>query len=76
MTMTIDQPQQLLANLDPLLSMKELAEYTKTSMSTLYSIRSAGKGPRGFRLGRALRFRLSDVDGWITEMAANDGADR
>ena len=73
MTLTIDRPE-VSTGLDPLYTLEELAEYTKTSMSTLYSLRSAGKGPTGFRLGRSLRFRSSDVDAWIASMASKDGA--
>ena len=60
--------------LDQLLTIDELATYTQTPTSTLYSLRSAGKGPTGFRLGRSLRFRLSDIEAWISGLAADDTA--
>lgn len=71
MTRTIERPQRLTAVLDELLTMEELEEYTKTPMSTLYSLRSAGKGPVGFRIGRGLRFRRSDVDAWTNALVAS-----
>ena len=51
--------------LEPMLTMDELSHYTQTSKSTLYSLRSQGRGPKGVRIGRALRFRKSDVDAWL-----------
>lgn len=52
-------------HLEPMLTMDELSRYTQTSKSTLYSLRSQGRGPKGIRIGRALRFRKSDVDAWL-----------
>ncbi|MDM7888313.1 MULTISPECIES: helix-turn-helix transcriptional regulator [Curtobacterium] len=55
--------------LEPMLTMDELSHYTQTSKSTLYSLRSQGRGPRGVRIGRALRFRTSDVDAWLNMLS-------
>jgi excisionase family DNA binding protein len=46
-------------------SLRDLAEEFDTPISTLYNLRSAGKGPRGYRIGRELRFRRSDVEEWL-----------
>ncbi|WP_430869263.1 helix-turn-helix transcriptional regulator [Demequina aurantiaca] len=32
---------------------------------TLYGWRTQGKGPRGIRLGRHLRYRAQDVESWL-----------
>jgi len=42
------------------------------AMTSNYDLRSEGRGPRGFRVGRELRFRLSEVEAWITSMEAAD----
>ena len=42
------------------------------SVQTIYDLRSRGRGPRGFRVGRELRFRLSEVDAWLCRLGAAD----
>lgn len=51
--------------LDRLLSARELAAYLGVPVTTLYAWRYRGEGPPGFRVGRHLRYRWSDVDLWI-----------
>ena len=46
----------------------ELAEAQKH----LYDLRSQGRGPRGFRVGRELRFRVSEVDAWLARLEEAD----
>lgn len=53
--------------LDPLLTAQELANFLGVPLSTLYAWRYRGEGPRGFRAGRHLRYRKSDVDKWIND---------
>lgn len=43
-------------------------------MQTPYDLRYQGRGPRGFRVGRELRFRVSELDAWIARMEADDAA--
>jgi len=59
---------------ETLLSLSDLAERLQVTVQTLYDLRSRGRGPRGFRVGRELRFRLSEVDAWIARMEADDAA--
>lgn len=54
-------------NLDPLLSAQQLADYLNVPLATLYAWRHRRQGPPGFRAGRHLRYRKSDIDQWITE---------
>ena len=76
MTTTIEKQQQESVVLEPLLSIDDLAAYTRTPKSTLYSMRSAGGGPVGFRIGKSLRFQRSAVDVWIAGLAASAVAAR
>ena len=46
--------------LDTVLSLSELARLGVT-VQTIYDLRSQGRGPRGFRVGRELRFRVSEI---------------
>jgi excisionase family DNA binding protein len=53
--------------LDRLLTVKQLAMYLDVPVATLYAWRHRRQGPPGFRAGRHLRYRLSDVERWIAE---------
>ena len=55
------------SGLDPLLSIEELAEYLGVPVTTIYDWRVDGKGPCGVRVGRHVKFTVSDVLGWIDE---------
>ena len=56
----------------PTMTLPELAAFMSVSVQALYDLRSKGRGPRGFRVGRQLRFRLSEIEAWIAEMEAQD----
>ncbi len=56
----------------PVLSMSELADRLHVGVQTIYDLRSRGRGPRGFRVGRELRFRPSEVDAWLCRLEAAD----
>lgn len=60
------------AGLGPVLTLSQLATQLGVSVQTLYDLRSQGRGPRGFRVGRELRFRISEVDSWVAQMEADD----
>lgn len=51
--------------LGPVLTLSQLAAQLGVSTQTLYDLRSQGRGPRGFRVGRELRFRVSEVEDWL-----------
>ncbi len=48
-----------------LLSVDELADYLGVPSNTVYQWRKTGKGPRGYRIGKYVRFRPDEVDAWI-----------
>jgi excisionase family DNA binding protein len=50
---------------DRLWTLAELAEYLQVPEQTVYTWRKRGAGPRGFRIGRHVRFRREDVEAWI-----------
>lgn len=58
--------------LGPVLTLSQLAAQLGVTVQTLYDLRSQGRGPRGFRVGRELRFRVSEVDTWLAQMEADD----
>lgn len=57
-----------------LLSVLELADYLGVPVATLYQWRHRREGPPGFRVGRHVRYRWSDVEDWIEQRLAD--ADR
>ncbi|MEP9362211.1 helix-turn-helix domain-containing protein [Nocardioides sp. CN2-186] len=58
--------------LGPVLTLSQLAAQLGVTVQTLYDLRSQGRGPRGFRVGRELRFRVSEVDAWLAQLEADD----
>ena len=62
------------ATLDTVLSLSELAARLGVTVQTIYDLRSQGRGPRGFRVGRELRFRASEIDAWLARMEEADAA--
>ena len=61
--------------LERLLSVQDLADYLGVPVATIYTWRHRGHGPPGFRAGRHLRFRSSDVAKWINQHIDHDNAD-
>lgn len=43
----------------------ELAEYLGVPAQRIYDWRLAGVGPRGYRLGRELKFPISEISRWL-----------
>ena len=54
------------------LSLTELCAHLQVSVQTIYDLRSQGRGPRGFRVGRELRFRISEIEAWLERMEQDD----
>ncbi len=50
---------------DQLLTVEELADYLGVPVATLYQWRYRREGPPGFRVGRYIRYRQTDVEAWI-----------
>ncbi len=51
--------------LDRLLSVQDLADYLGVPVATIYAWRHRGDGPTGFRVGKYVRYQMSDVQEWI-----------
>ena len=61
-----------LSLIDGVLSLSELCAQLRVSTQTIYDLRSQGRGPRGFRVGRELRFRVSEIDAWLLRLESED----
>lgn len=50
---------------DRLVSTGDLSEYLGIPVQTIYQWRHRGEGPRGYRIGRHVRYRWADVQAWL-----------
>ena len=50
---------------DRLLTCEDLASFLDVPIKTLYSWRYRGEGPLGFRVGKHIRYRWTDIERWI-----------
>ena len=58
---------------DRLLTVQDLADYLDVPVATIYAWRYRRQGPPGFRIGRHLRFRWSDIERWIEDRIGTTG---
>ena len=58
--------------LEPLIGVEELAEYLGVPAQTIYDWRLSGRAPRAYKVGKHLRFAVSDVAEWL-EQRHEDG---
>jgi excisionase family DNA binding protein len=52
---------------DRLLGPEEVAAFLGVPLRTIYRWRSRHEGPRGYRVGRHVRYRLDDVELWLAD---------
>ncbi len=64
------------SQLDPLLSVKDLAVYLDVPVATIYAWRYHRQGPPGLKIGRHVRYRQGDVDRWINERVQDEASQR
>lgn len=51
----------------PLMSIHDVSDHLGIPVGTLYQWRTRGKGPKGLRMGRYVRYRPEDVETWIAQ---------
>lgn len=51
------------------LTVPELASELRVPVQTIYSWRTRGRCPKGYRVGRRLLFRRADVQEWLARRA-------
>ncbi len=71
-TPSTDSGRTQLQLIEQCLSLTELCAHLQVSVQTIYDLRSQGRGPRGFRVGRELRFRISEIEAWLARMEQDD----
>lgn len=52
---------------DELWTAQQTAAHLKVSVQTLYHWRTRRKGPRGYRVGKYVRYRPDEVRAWFDE---------
>jgi predicted DNA-binding transcriptional regulator AlpA len=59
---------------DELMTLKEVATLVRVPEATLRYWRHLGTGPRGFRIGRSVRYWRNDVMHWLDEQSRHPQA--
>lgn len=59
-------------SLDRLLTVEDLAEYLGVQVATICAWRYHRQGPPGFRVGKHLRNRWTDIEEWISDRIKTD----
>jgi excisionase family DNA binding protein len=60
------------SDFESVLSISDLAAHLGVPIQTIYDLRHHGRGPHGFRIGRELKFRASEVEAWLRRLEEND----
>lgn len=60
--------------LEPMLTTSELADYLGVHVQAIYDLPTDGRGPAGLRIGREIRYRVSDVIRWLDGLHEPDAA--
>lgn len=61
-------------NDDPLLTINQLSARWSVPVAGIYQMNHAGRAPRRIRIGRTVRYRLSDVIAWENSRAIEGSA--
>lgn len=57
-----------------MLTPEELAAHLKIPVSTIYAWRYKGRGPKGSKVGRHVRYKRADVEAWLEANADRPAA--
>ena len=57
------------SEVEPLMTLPDLSAMLGVPVGTLYGWRHRGDGPPGYRIGRHVRYRRSEVEAWIETQA-------
>jgi predicted DNA-binding transcriptional regulator AlpA len=60
-------------DLDPLLTVQQLADLCQLPVASVYEMNSAGTAPRRLHIAGRCRYRESDVTAWLAESEVKKG---
>ncbi|MDJ0337059.1 helix-turn-helix domain-containing protein [Cryobacterium sp. PH31-O1] len=60
------------SDFESVLSISDLAARLGVPIQTIYDLRHHGRGPHGFRIGREVKFRASEVEAWLRRLEEED----
>lgn len=61
---------------DTMLTVPQLSEWLGTTSGNLAQMRYLGTGPKFVKLGRAVRYRQSDVEAWLVAQTRQQTGDQ
>jgi len=61
---------------DPLLGVPDLCEEFGVTRSAIYKWRERKTGPKGFKIGRYVKYRRSEVNRWLAEQGDTAARER
>jgi excisionase family DNA binding protein len=64
-TGSLDNQNGRPSGIESLMSPGEVARFLGLPVRTIYRWRTRGEGPRGYRVGRHVRYRIADVEDWL-----------
>ncbi|HEY9412635.1 MAG TPA: helix-turn-helix domain-containing protein [Jiangellaceae bacterium] len=56
---------------EPLWAVEDVAAYLGIPTKTIYEWRCKDYGPKGFRVGRYVRYRREDVEAWLDSITGS-----
>jgi excisionase family DNA binding protein len=59
---------------DKWLSLEDIAEELGVPVRSVYAWRSMGVAPKGYKIGKHIRVKRSDLDAWLEQRADQPGA--
>jgi excisionase family DNA binding protein len=59
---------------EPLVPLQEVAAYLDVTVARFYRWRVHGYGPRGYRVGKEIKFRMSEVDAWLAQQREQEAS--
>lgn len=55
--------------LDEVLTTSQLAEYRRVKPQVIYDLRRTGEDPRGYHVGKELRYGVPEIRAWLESRA-------
>ena len=61
---------------DPLLTTEDVCDLLGVPVTTLYKWRERKSGPKGFKVGKRIRWRRSEINRWLAEQGDTAARER